>query len=81
MTEEKRQTGQRQRPPIFGPYFLSGLLFAIGLWCAYDGWFTMDPEMLKHMGFNRVLATIFLVLALIDFVRTLRYRIARKSER
>ncbi|WP_157098430.1 hypothetical protein [Chlorobaculum limnaeum] len=81
MIEEKSQHRQRQRSPVFGPYFLSGFLFIFGLWCAYDGWFTTDPEMFAHMDFNRTLAAIFIVLALIDFVRTLRFRIAQKSKR
>lgn len=79
MTEEKKQPPQQQ-PPTLGPYFLSVFLFALGLWCVYDGWFTTDPEMFRHMDFNRIMAVIFIPIAIFDFIRTRRIEMARKAK-
>jgi hypothetical protein len=79
MTEEKKQPKQQQ-PPALGPYFLSVFLFALGLWCVYDGWFTTDPEMFRHMDFNRIMAFIFIPFAIFDFIRTRQKEMARKAK-
>lgn len=79
MTEEKKQPPQQQ-PPALGPYFLSVFLMALGLWCVYDGWFTTDPEMFRHMDFNRIMAVIFIPIAIFDFIRTRRIEMARKAK-
>jgi len=79
MTEEKKQP-QPPPPPTLGPYFLSVFLFALGLWCVYDGWFTTDPEMFRHMDFNRIMAVIFIPIAIFDFIRTRRFEMARKAK-
>lgn len=89
MTEEKKQPEQagqsqkpqqQQQPPTLGPYFLSVFLFGLGLWCVYDGWFTTDPEMFRHMDFNRIMAIIFIPIAIFDFIRTRRIEMARKAK-
>ena len=89
MTEEKKQPeqagqsqkpSQPQQPPTLGPYFLSVFLFALGLWCVYDGWFTTDPEMFRHMDFNRFMAILFIPFAIYDFIRTRRSEMARKAK-
>jgi len=64
MSEEKN----KKKPPVLGPYFLSVLLFALGLWCMYDGWFTTDPEMYRHMDFNRLMAVVFIGWSVYDFL-------------
>jgi hypothetical protein len=83
MTEQKQQPPQpqsHQQPPALGPYFLSVFLFALGLWCVYDGWFTTDPEMFRHMDFNRIMSVIFIPIAIFDFIRTRRFEMARKAK-
>jgi len=90
MTEVKKQPEQagqsqkptqpQQQPPTLGPYFLSVFLFGLGLWCLYDGWFTTDPEMFRHMDFNRLMAVLFIPFAIFDFVRTRRSEMARKEK-
>lgn len=45
-----------------------GVLF---VWFAYDGWINQDPEMLEHVGFNRIGAMILgigLVYSLVMFI-------------
>jgi hypothetical protein len=78
MTEEKQQ--KQQQPPAIGPYFLPVFLGLLGLWCVYDGWFTTDPEMFRHMDFNRIMAVIFIPFAIFDFIRTRRLEAARKAK-
>jgi hypothetical protein len=65
MTEKKPPA-----PPQVSPYVFPVLLAGFGLWCLYDGWFTADPEMLKHQLFNRIASGVLLVWALLDFIRT-----------
>ncbi|WP_028318165.1 hypothetical protein [Desulfobulbus elongatus] len=65
MTERKTPA-----PPQISPYIFPALLAGFGLWCVYDGWFTTDPEMLKHQLFNRIAGGVLLVWAIIDFIRT-----------
>jgi hypothetical protein len=67
MTEHKQGS-----PPQISPYLFPVLLAGFGLWCFYDGWFSTDPEMLKHQLFNRVASGVLLIWALADFIRTRR---------
>ncbi|MBN1927930.1 MAG: hypothetical protein JW764_00080 [Chlorobiaceae bacterium] len=78
MSEEKKQP--QQQPPAIGPYFFPVLLFILGMWCVYDGWFTTDPDMLKHQTFNRVVAAVLVPWSIYDFVRTRKSEQARKSK-
>jgi hypothetical protein len=77
MTEEKNQ----KQPPMIGPYFLSVLLFALGLWCVYDGWFTTNPEMYRHEDFNRVMSVVFIGWSIYDFVQTRRMKKSQKEKK
>ena len=47
---------RKPAPPQISPYVFPAILAGFGLWCAYDGWLTADPEMLKHQLFNRIAA-------------------------
>jgi hypothetical protein len=82
MTEEQKQPSQQpqQQPPAFGPYFISSALLALGLWCVYDGWFTTDPEMFRHMNMNRVAAMILLPFAIYDLIHTRKFEKKRKAK-
>jgi len=66
MNEEKNK---QQQPPAIGPYFFPVFLFLLGLWCVYDGWFTTDPEMLRHQTFNRIMGAVFVPWSIINVVR------------
>ncbi len=47
------------------------ILGALFCWFGYDGWFNQDPEMLEHVGFNRIGASILgvmLIYSLIMFI-------------
>ncbi|MDR2550239.1 MAG: hypothetical protein LBD10_08600 [Desulfobulbus sp.] len=68
-------------PPQISPYVFPVLLAGLGLWCLYDGWFTTDPEMLKHQLFNRIASGVLLVWAVIDFIRTRKRDKAEQAER
>lgn len=78
MSEENKP--QQQQPPAIGPYFFPVLLFLLGLWCVYDGWFTTNPDMFRHQMFNRIVAAIFVPWSVIDFVRTWKSEQLRKAK-
>ena len=61
---------KKPAPPQISPYVFPILLIGFGLWCAYDGWFTTDPEMVKHQLFNRIASGVLLLWGAIDFYRT-----------
>jgi hypothetical protein len=63
-------TSKTPTPPQVNPYVFPILLAGIGLWCVYDGWFTTDPDMLKHQLFNQIISCILLPWAIFDFIRT-----------
>jgi|GEM_PF-957410 len=49
----------------------SGVLTALIVWFAYDGWFNQDPKMMEHQSFNRVgafLLGIGLIYSLVMFI-------------
>lgn len=50
--------------PLYHPLFLPVLLIAFSLWFGYDGFFTSDPDMLKHQTFNRVMFAIMFPICL-----------------
>lgn len=50
--------------PLYHPLFLPVLLVAFCGWFAWDGFFTTDPEMLKHQRFNQIMFGITAVLCL-----------------
>lgn len=52
---------EEQAPtPFDHPFFLPVLLTGLTLWFGYDGWINTDPDMLKHVTFNRVGAGVLL---------------------
>ena len=63
---------RRPAPPQISPYVFPAILAGFGLWCAYDGWLTEAPEMLEHQLFNRIAASVLLLWAVLDVVRTRR---------
>lgn len=68
--EEQTTPAVRRHPtasktPFDYPFVFPGLLFVLGCWFGYDGWF--NPEMEDHRTFNRVLFWVFAV----SFVWTL----------
>jgi hypothetical protein len=68
-------------PPQISPYVFPVLLAGFGLWCFYDGWISTDPDMLKHVTFNRIASGVLLLWAGLDFVRTRRQEKAEQSEK
>ena len=70
--DKPRDTNQ---PPEISPYVVSVLLAGFGLWCAYDGWISSNPDMQEHLTFNRVGSVVLLAWAAWDF------RKVRKRER
>jgi hypothetical protein len=60
---------QRKKPPEMSPYLFTVLLAGFGIWCVYDGWFTTDVEMQKHIWFNRTLGPILLGWSIWDYFR------------
>lgn len=66
MTKEKQQA----KPPEISPFVFPAILAFFGIWCLYDGWLTADPEMQKHLLFNRIAGGILVPWAIIDFIRT-----------
>ena len=70
MTEN---SGKKPAPPRMNPYVFTVLLFALGLWCFYDGWLTTDPEMLEHAMFNKVLSCVLLPWAIWDFFKVRKH--------
>lgn len=75
MSEENK----KEQAPAIGPYFFPVLLGMLGLWCVYDGWFTTDPEMMKHQLFNQIMGVLLFPWALIDMYRTWKSESARKA--
>jgi hypothetical protein len=67
MTETKQPA-----PPQISPYVFPVLLAGFGLWCFYDGWISIDPDMMKHQTFNRIASGVLLLWAGLDFIRTRR---------
>lgn len=57
-------------PPQINPYIFPVLLAGFGLWCLYDGFLSPNPDMQKHLTFNRIASVVLLLWAAIDFVRT-----------
>ncbi len=66
---------EKRKPPEISPFIFPAILAFFGLWCFWDGWFTTDPEMQKHLMFNRVASGILIPWAIWDFFKT------RKRER
>ena len=64
-----KESRKARKPPEIGPYVLTGLLIGLGLWCIYDGFITTDPDMQKHMWFNRITGVLLLCGAAADFFR------------
>ena len=50
-------------PPQISPYVFPVLLAGFGLWCFYDGWISVDPDMMKHQTFNRIASGVLLLWA------------------
>ncbi len=76
MTETKQPS-----PPQISPYVFPVLLAGFGLWCFYDGWISIDPDMMKHQTFNRIASGVLLLWAGLDFVRTRRMEKAEETAR
>ena len=51
-------------PPQISPYVFPVLLAGFGLWCFYDGWISIDPNMMKHQTFNRIASGVLLQMML-----------------
>jgi cytochrome bd-type quinol oxidase subunit 1 len=85
MTEEKKQPTQQEQkqPPALGAYSLTVFMGLLGLWCMYDGWFTTNPEMFRHMDFNRIMSVVFIAVAIFDFryVSRKKKQAAAKSDK
>ena len=64
-----KESRKARKPPEIGPYVLTWLLTGLGLWCIYDGFLTTDPDMQKHMWFNRITGVLLLCGAAADFFR------------
>ena len=64
-----KESRKVRKPPEIGPYVLTSLLMGLGLWCIYDGFITTDPDMQKHMWFNRITGVLLLCGAVVDFFR------------
>lgn len=58
------------KPPQINPFIFPFGLLCFGLWFFYDGWISTDPEMQKHLMFNRVGSVILLGWSVYDFIRT-----------
>lgn len=58
--------------PLYHPLFLPILLVLFSLWFAWDGFFTTDPDMQKHRGFNRGMFAITAALCVWVVPRGLR---------
>jgi hypothetical protein len=60
---------------------LSVILFAMGLWFLYDGFFNAEfaRESAEHLTFNRVGAFVLLGWAGIDFYRMRKRQLARAA--
>ena len=66
--------------PGINPYIFTLLLAAFGLWCFYDGWINKNPEMLKHLWFNRTLSLILLPWSIFDFFNVKKKYYPSKKE-
>jgi len=66
-------------PPQMNPYVFTTLLIGFGLWCAWDGWLTNDPEMIEHTIFNRVLSAVLLPWGIYDFFKIRKKQRNRKQ--
>lgn len=75
MTEQKHAP-----PPQISPYVFPVLLAGFGLWCFYDGWISFNPEMQKHLLFNRIASGVLLLWAIVDFIRTRRLEVVEQLE-
>ena len=51
---DPEETEEQAPTPFDHPLFLPVLLSGLTLWFGYDGWINQDPDMLKHLTFNRV---------------------------
>ena len=67
------------QPPEISPYVVSVLLAGFGLWCAYDGWISTDPDMQEHLTFNRVGSVVLLLWAGWDFRKVRKREKADKA--
>jgi hypothetical protein len=63
------------KPQQISPFLFPFGLFCFGLWFFYDGWISTDPDMQKHLLFNRAGSALLMSWAVYDFIRT------RKRER
>jgi hypothetical protein len=84
MSEEPERADrpqQDQRTP--SPYMLSLILFAMGLWFLYDGFFneTFARESAEYLTFNRIGAFVLLGWAGIDFYRMRKRQLERAAAR
>lgn len=79
-----RVTMTEHKPPQISPYLFPVGLFCFGLWFFYDGWISTNPDMQKHLMFNRVGSAILLPWAAYDFFKTWKgekaYKARMKSE-
>jgi hypothetical protein len=73
-------TEPKQPPPQISPYVFPVLLAGFGLWCLYDGWISSDPEMQKHLLFNRIASGVLLIWSIVDFIRTRHREKAEQAE-
>ena len=69
---------EKTPPPEIGPYVFPTLLMAFGLWCFYDGWLNVNPDMQEYLLINRIGSIVLLPWALIDYVRTRKKNRAEK---
>ena len=49
--------------PFDHPLFLPVILVGLSLWFGYDGFINQDPDMLKHLAFNRGGFAVFALAA------------------
>ena len=69
-----RPNGPANKPPLEArQYLLTVILFGLGLWFGWDGWF--NPE-IEAVWFNRLLAPVFLGWSVWDGVRMRRRELA-----
>ena len=77
--EPTRSDPPQPHRPTPSPYMLSVILFAMGLWFLYDGFFSQKfaEESAEHLTFNRIGAFVLLGWAAIDFYRMRKRQLAR----
>jgi hypothetical protein len=80
--EPNRSDSPPPHRPTPSPYMLSVILFAMGLWFLYDGFFSQKfaEESAEHLTFNRVGAFVLLGWAGIDFYRMRKRQLARAEQ-